>query len=182
MIFINLYKCVIARNQLKLIDNTYFKKSRRKRELITIHKSLNKHCKLRQINKLITCQLSYFNTTYQQNQFSDSLTQDDIQQIAIEFEKYKTKSLTKIEITKLIIDTVFKTRDLFFRNVYKQVVSLISKQQKLKGKKPQLKKEKGTCSLCNKPNVYIFCLQCNLFFCQLCKVQHIDDSMHFEFK
>ncbi|CAL6011381.1 B-box-type_zinc finger [Hexamita inflata] len=125
---------------------------------------------------------SYFNTTYQQNQFSDSLTQNDIQQIAIEYEKHKNKSLTKIEITKLIIDSVFKTRDLFFKNVYKQVAALISKQQKLKGKKPQLIKEKGTCSLCNKPNVYIFCLQCNLFFCQLCKAQHIDDSMHFEFK
>ncbi|CAL5998307.1 B-box-type_zinc finger [Hexamita inflata] len=125
---------------------------------------------------------SYFNTTYQLNQFSDSLTQDDIEQIAIEYEKYKTKSLTKIEITKLIIDAVFKTRDLFFKNVYKQVAALMSKQQKLKGKKPQLNKEKGTCSLCNKPNIQIFCLQCNLFYCQLCKAQHIDDSMHFEFK
>ncbi|CAL5998379.1 Hypothetical_protein [Hexamita inflata] len=66
---------------------------------------------------------SYFVSTYQQNQFTDILSNEDIISIKNEYiQNFNNFSkLNSIEITKLIINKLFQQRSLFFNDVHKQI-------------------------------------------------------------
>ncbi|CAL6070773.1 Hypothetical_protein [Hexamita inflata] len=122
---------------------------------------------------------SYF-TFYSRRNFSDSLSQDDIKQIAYEYEQYLSTKLNKIEITQQIIISLFQDRNLFFRSIYLQVVQL-DKQHGINSNYKIRIFKFGKCQICQKTNVQNYCKQCQVFFCKRCKGQHVKDTLHFEF-
>ncbi|CAL5996711.1 Hypothetical_protein [Hexamita inflata] len=78
---------------------------------------------------------SYFVSTYQQNQFTDILSNEDIISIKNEYIKNfnNFSKLNSIEITKLIINKLFQQKSLFFNDVHKQI-ALAQKDAKHKSK------------------------------------------------